>query len=522
MDLDKVKELVDKAISEAVKEILAQEKAMCPDCGEEMKDDGSHSCDDDMDDMEMQVSDGRYLSTEDLEKYSKSFSQKKLDKFFKNSGNFLTCNLDLTIKDAAPNKDGVRTEDSYKPTKSQLKAINKTAKVDQTEDSGYVFKFQATNKKGAPDRSLQGISEYANNKLGMYALKNVIPFLVASKADCQDHTWKAINAFGYVIGYEVKEGALYYDVYVPKGEQTKEVLEMIFNGNLNKLSIGFGMSWLDVQCSSCKKGIATEECPHEPGELDEKGKLVTMTITDVLDNYEISGVAVPCQAEANITREKGLSPEGMKALTLDQAKIAKNLAESGSLFTVNQIRKLIDLPALEGPEGQEKVAIDKMDNGNHTIEDNKLEKPANQENTEVKTESVESTENVEAKAAAQPEVLTLSETKLCNVAKQIKSEVVEELKAVIESAPKADNSEVLEAIKSLKEDLVKELAEVKSFKAEVEAVKAEVLAAKEELNKNLAVSASVPVETVTNAAGMTSAKQVFNVSPDNLLGPLLG
>lgn len=489
MDPDKLAELAREAAEKAIKEALASEPAAVQEL--------------------------------DQDTIDKVFEAKKLGRIFTKSVNGVSqVLLEANIK--AVGTEGARTRDSYRPSVKQLKAINKVAKEDQDATMGYVFTFQATNKYNGIDRSLQSLSDGALKRMGQMAVKNIIPFLLASKSDCEDHTWKAINAMGYIIDFEVKEGALFYDVYVPEDEETKSVLNSIFNGRLNKLSVGFGMTWAGVTCNSCNKLIASDDCPHEPGTKDEKGKLVSMTIQEyaILDNYEISGVAVPCQAEAAITREKSLPSDNASVksyiareigeLTPSEIKTIEEIDSAGQVLILNELKEVL---------GLDPITVDKISDGN-TIEDNRSMDQENQTNAVDNAPAVDAPaqETVVTNAApaveSQTEVISFSEDKLCKVAENIKSQVVAELKEVV-LAQKLDNSEVLEAIKSLKEDLVKELAEVKALKEQVEAVKSE-------LKADLAVAASVPTQTITNAAGMSSATKGVQVSPDNLLGPLLG
>ncbi len=349
-----------------------------------------------------------------------------------------------------------RTKEDYRPTEDQIAKINAISLIDRTKDNqGYVFTFQATNLAGAPDRSHEGFSEAANKEMGAMAVKNRIPYLVASKSDCEDHTWKAINSYGTIIDYKVDKGGLFYETFVPENDSTKDILQRMFDTQLSKLSVGFSMSYSDVLCNSCRtKSIVDEDCPHYPGDQDEQGKTVTITITKIKDNYEISAVAVPCQAEAHITGrsldKEDKMAKNKKALITEPAETKfVNLDKE----TSEEVKSLIELQAdgMNFAESVKKIAeildsveenlnIDKIDNDN--IEVKNLMEPEVDKKLETETPA-EAVVNV-----------GLTEERLCKVAENIKSQVVAELKAVIE-ANTIDLTEVLDELKGLKKQVKK-------------------------------------------------------------------
>jgi len=397
---------------------------------------------------------------------------------------------------AAVQKDGELDRESYRPTPEQLAMINKSGvpKTTQKENSGYVFTLQATNAGNRPDRRSEAFTDSAHAKMGYYAVKNHIPYLVASKSDCEDHTWKAMNAYGFVFNAYVKDGALMYETYIAEKDFTKDILDRLFDGPMNKLSVGFSMNYADVMCSVCMdKSIVDEECPHQPGMMDKKsGQKVVAIITDVVDNYEISAVAVPCQAEANVTQDsvKKSLPEtvtGNKSLSTNPHVIEKTLENS---------------------------EIGKINNGKNTIEDNSVMSVENTKET-AKEEAVETAKVVAAETA---EVVTnavekqpkeektetrksdLDETKLCGIADKAKSAAVKELSEVINT----DMTKVLEAVKELGEKV-------------------------EKLEKKLKKSTKKVAEQIQKASGVcvpeikqvdstkSTAEKPLDVSTDNLI-----
>lgn len=401
---------------------------------------------------------------------------KGISKIVKSVNEDSTFSIDYPVTFKAKSKKGNRTREDYRPTDEQKELISETTLVD--DEMGYTFRFQATNTKNAVDRSLQRLSNKALMSLAVQAVENKIPFLVASKSDCEDHTWKAINGFGFVYNAQVKDGGLFYDVYIPENNRTKDILDAIFSAQINKLSIGFSMSQMDLTCNSCKRAIVSSDCPHQPGEIDEKGNVVTTTIEDTKGNYEISGVAVPCQQQAHIER-MGLPSGEYKSFStkIDLSNLKYGTIKDdplGRLAYEQSINELASIPSLTHleqitqdlmPKALEIVKTnsdsDKINIGKNTIEDN---------NQMDENQIVKLDENDE---------------RLCKVAEQAKSQAVAEIKSLLDevdaknaealkevvSAIKAlsDNLSVLTAVKSLEEktDLVKELAEIKTAQAEL-------------------------------------------------------
>lgn len=397
------------------------------------------------------------------------------------------------------------TRDHYRPSKDQLKKINKIAKEDQKVDSGYVFTTQATNPKNAVDRGNERFSDTALTQMAEKAVGNVIPFLEASKSDCEDHTWKSINVKGYVFNAYVKDGAVYYDTYVPQVNSNSDVIDRIFAGTLNKVSVGFSMSYSDVLCNSCKsKSIVDEDCPHQPGQMDEKGNITSMTIMAVKDNFEYSGVAVPCQAEAHISRSlsdvKEYSAKNFKNVDLTKVESITYLYND---YVVDSNLDL-ELPITLTQEFADSVKkideiinsieIDKISNDEITIEDNNSMEP--------EIEKALDKPVVDETPVVLEEVITsvgLTEDKLCKVAENIKNQVVAELKAELKSLPVVDLSPVVEKLAELEAQLKKADETIK------------------ELATELAVSKGVPGSKTYVDAVHQGGPDALDTNPDSFI-----
>lgn len=217
----------------------------------------------------------------------------------------------------------LKSEEDYFPTESELKIINGMPSTLRklSKEEVRVFTFQAADTN--VDRAYEHFTKQALQKMAELAVKNSIPFLTDGD---YDHQTRQRNVKGVVFDAMEKGGKLLYKVYLPVIARTKDVIECILAGLYSKLSVGFSLSLEDYVCDTCKKSMFYSECPHFPGSTDEKGNLVTVSIKGVKDNYEISGVAVPCQQEAHIRRSLESVGEAGKAFESSIKSIAKELS----------------------------------------------------------------------------------------------------------------------------------------------------------------------------------------------------
>lgn len=238
---------------------------------------------------------------------------------------------------AAVKKD---TVDAYRPSEGELSLINSGPGnlVPLTAENTYVFTFQSADME--VDRGAEHFARKALEKMAILAVKNRIPYITEGD---YDHQWRQKNVYGQVFDASVKSGKLLYKVYIPEIPRTKNVLDSIFTGLYHKLSVGFALDpYTDYVCDLCSKSVFDDRCDHWPGMPDEKGAPCTVTIRDVTDNFEISGVAVPMQPDAHISRSADAGIAFAKSLT----------SISADVFTVNEFReKVLNLPALPGDQG---------------------------------------------------------------------------------------------------------------------------------------------------------------------------
>lgn len=205
--------------------------------------------------------------------------------------------------------------EDYYPTDEELALINQSiTKVDVAKEEGYVFQLIAADDQ--IDRGLERFSKNALLKMADLAVKNQIPVLLATNGTWGDHEWLAKNCKGVVFDAFIDKGKLIYKAYFPNTDSNKEVVQDILAGLLSKLSVGFAMDLIDYECSVCKGPIISAKCPHQLGAKTENGDYVFALIKNVMDNFEVSLVAVPMQSQTNI-RRNSLTQENIE---IDLAK----------------------------------------------------------------------------------------------------------------------------------------------------------------------------------------------------------
>lgn len=260
---------------------------------------------------------------------------------------------------------------AYKPKDSDLEKINKISLVPLDPEKVYIFEFQAADEQ--VDRAYEHFSTKALKSMADLAVKNKIPFITEGE---YDHQHRQKNIFGVVFDAYVKSGKLIYKTYIPDIPRNKDVLDAVLTGLYNKLSVGFSMNpYKDFVCDSCNKSVYSESCSHFPGAIDEKGRVTTATIKDVIDNYEISGVAVPCQREARILEEKSQ----VKDMSLNSLETKENsIVDTILIGTPTEISSKMDEKEIKSEEETTEVTQEVTS-----------EKTSEDAQTEVKSQPVE-------------------------------------------------------------------------------------------------------------------------------------
>lgn len=213
-------------------------------------------------------------------------------------GNYAVKNMSLGFS----NK-GKKTREDYRPIPEELDQINKYSNVDLNQRDCYSFSCMAADTN--PDAQYDIIEPSAHSD-GAYMAPDQ-PILT-------DHEWKIANQIGKIYAAEAPGDGLYLKFYVMDTPENKHLLENLFGGVHNKVSIGFNTKLKDIHCSACSHdtSIYSDMCPHEPGMVDTKMKSpVYSRIKHMARFNECSLVTVPAQYKAGIRRnQEELMQEG--------------------------------------------------------------------------------------------------------------------------------------------------------------------------------------------------------------------
>jgi hypothetical protein len=87
---------------------------------------------------------------------------------------------------------------------------------------------------------------------------------------------------------------------IPLEDYHAPLIKGIKNGTVRSISVGILVDPNHKVCSSCNMSIYSYACPHEPGQVDESGKPVSVTINKVARYLERSVVNVPARMKTAI------------------------------------------------------------------------------------------------------------------------------------------------------------------------------------------------------------------------------
>lgn len=193
------------------------------------------------------------------------------------------------------------------PTEADIAKINQYTRRELTAEEVYVFSIRACDDQ--PDRDFERFTADCLNGLkDLYIGKTVI----------FDHFWSAMQQTARVYDSEVVSEAgetfLRLDAYMLKTDQTQQIIDAIDGGILKEVSVGCAVK--TATCSIC--GELYGGCEHRKGQMYDD-KLCICELSDPIDAYEVSFVAVPAQPKAGVQK----SAETDKHMSINDADRAK-------------------------------------------------------------------------------------------------------------------------------------------------------------------------------------------------------
>lgn len=165
-----------------------------------------------------------------------------------------------------------------------------------------------------------------NEKFTVSALHTLAKLFVG-KTGIFDHNMKSRDQTARIYSAEVMtdetrktaDGEVYTYIkakaYMVRTEKNKDLITEIDAGIKKETSVGCCVS--DISCSICGKNIKTEGCEHQKGK-SYGGRLCCYLLSEPMDAYEWSFVAVPAQKNAGVI--KSFDPSGEREKLTEMAR----------------------------------------------------------------------------------------------------------------------------------------------------------------------------------------------------------
>ena len=188
------------------------------------------------------------------------------------------------------------------PTAVQLEAINAQAKASMTEETVYVFSLRLCDDQVDRD----------GERFDTAALPGLAKLFIG-KTGIVDHRWTSENQVARIFETQVvqEDGVSYIKAwaYIRRGGANDEIIADIEAGIKKEVSVGCAMG--RSICSICGSDYGT--CGHQKGELYD-GQVCCAILTEPMDAYEFSFVAVPAQPNAGVLKALGAGRRSLKEL----------------------------------------------------------------------------------------------------------------------------------------------------------------------------------------------------------------
>lgn len=186
------------------------------------------------------------------------------------------------------------------PSEEDMKKIGNFARRALSSDEVYTFNVDLCNND--IDRDFEKFSVKTLNQLAAFFV---------GKTGIFDHSMKTSDQKARVFdawvekvgGRKTADGEDFYTLkakaYMLNNDENKPLIDEIDAGIKKEVSVSCSVK--SAYCSICGTDNRRERCEHIPGKTYGK-KLCFNTLSDAVDAYEFSFVAVPAQREAGITK----------------------------------------------------------------------------------------------------------------------------------------------------------------------------------------------------------------------------
>lgn len=199
-------------------------------------------------------------------------------------------------------KKATEAVSSGMPDGGQLEAINAQAKAKLTAEQVYVFSLRLCDDQ--VDRDFERFDNAALPELAK---------MFIGKTGIVDHKWSSDNQVARIFAAEVVSGERVSFIkawaYIRRGGEADEIIADIEAGIKKEVSVGCVMG--RSICSIC--GSDYGSCGHHKGGYYD-GQLCVAILTEPMDAYEFSFVAVPAQRDAGVLKGLGTGKGNLKEL----------------------------------------------------------------------------------------------------------------------------------------------------------------------------------------------------------------
>jgi len=211
------------------------------------------------------------------------------------------------------------------PTAVQLDAINAQAKAKLTAEQVYVFCLRLCDDQIDRD----------GERFDTAALPGLAKLFVG-KTGIVDHKWSGDSQVARIFETQVvkEEGISYIKAwaYIRRGGSADEIIADIEAGIKKEVSVGCAMG--RCICSIC--GCDYGSCGHQKGE-NYDGQVCCGILSEPMDAYEFSFVAVPAQPNAGVLKGLGRGKGSLKVLAEEwglqaEYRTLHKQAEMGKLY----------------------------------------------------------------------------------------------------------------------------------------------------------------------------------------------
>lgn len=217
----------------------------------------------------------------------------------------------------------------YAPEQSDLEKIRQFTRKEFSEEELFTFTVNLCNND--VDRDFEKFSVSALNELAEQFI---------GKTGIKDHSMKSENQTARVFdtavekidGRKTADGEDYYvlraKAYMVRTDENRSLITEIEAGIKKEVSVSCSMG--KTVCSICGKDMKRGGCNHILGKAYDKKQCFGI-LTDALDAYEWSFVAVPAQREAGVTKSFNL-----KKGSVDMEDVTKCLKGKESEITLSR------------------------------------------------------------------------------------------------------------------------------------------------------------------------------------------